>query len=57
MDDHLWLHQKFDKPKKKRKEKTIGSSNLVTETSDRAGVNQQPLVHQFRMRPFKTFWE
>jgi hypothetical protein len=21
-----------------------------------AGVNQQPPVHQFRMRPFKPFW-
>jgi hypothetical protein len=42
--------------KKEKKKKTIGSSNLVTKTSDRAGVNQQPLVHQFRMRPFKLFW-
>ncbi len=54
-DDHLWLHQKIDNPKKKKKEK-IRSCNLVTETSDRAGVNQQPPVHQLKMRPFKPFW-
>jgi hypothetical protein len=23
---------------------------------ERAGVNQQPPMHQFRMRPFKPFW-
>jgi hypothetical protein len=23
----------------------------------KAGMNQQPLVHQFRMRLFKPFWD